>query len=202
MMTRIADDDVAVSSVLCRHCVARMGSAVYPPPLKHSSEEDGTLITAVDVALELNGVCYKITRLNRNDAFCVTGTMRQARTRFLPPLRPPLVTLSPRVGWLAGSLALDHQRNPSPSHCKLQGMLAVLELVRLGHSFSQLEVALRAIQRVKLKATARFLALLPRQLRRIPISSRTLYSHFFQYMQPLITSHGAIAGVPMHVNTG
>ena len=104
MMTRIPNDDVAISSVLCKDCVAAMGSAVYPPPLRHSSEEHGTLIQAVDVGFELNGLTYRITRLNRNDALCVTGKVKQARTRFLPPIRAPIVTHSTRLGWMAGWL--------------------------------------------------------------------------------------------------
>ena len=56
MMMRIADDDIAISSVLCKNCVAKMGSAVYPPPLKHSSEQEGTIVCAESTGKRL---CFR-----------------------------------------------------------------------------------------------------------------------------------------------
>ena len=68
-MCRIADDDVALISVFCASCIEKMGAQVYPEPLKHSSDPGGTYVQAVDVAIELNGPVYKITRLNKNSKY-------------------------------------------------------------------------------------------------------------------------------------
>ena len=195
-MVRIADDDAAISSVLCSECVSKLGSSVYPAPLQHSSEEAGTTISVVDIALEFSGPLYRITRLNKNDGHCLTGVVRQARTRYLPPLRPPLVTLSSRVSWLAGALALDHQREPSPGHCRAQGLLGLLELVRLGHSFTDLECALRSFRHPRLCETTKYLALVMRWMRRRAPREREWARLFLTFMHPWMLCHGGRAIVP------
>jgi len=157
-MIRIADDDVAISSFLCVSCTEQLGSKVYPPPLVHSSEEGGSCVKVIDVCEEMCGAQYTITRLNRNAEFVMTGVIPQARTRFLPPLNPPLVTRSMITGWIAGWMALDLRRDPNHAHTRAQGLLLVLELLRLGHQEKMIESALRAIQHVHLRRTARYLA--------------------------------------------
>ena len=196
MMTRIADDDAAVSSVLCKNCVAGMGSAVYPPPLKHSSEASGTQVAVVDILLELRGPLFKITRLNKNAQFCIAGQASQARTRYLPPLNPPLVTRAVRTGWISGALALDFQREPDIAHCRCQGILMCLELLRLGHSAKDLETALRGVQHPQLKATAQYLALLMRWLKRNPTHPRNLTRTMWLFMLPWITGRLCVGMIP------
>ena len=196
MMVRIADDDIAISSVLCKSCVAKIGSAVYPPPLKHASEQEGTVVCAVDIALELNGPLYKITRLNRNAEFCVTGVVRQARTRFLPALKPPLVCRNTRVGWLAGSLALGFQREPSVSHCRCQGLLACAELIHLKHTPKEIESALRSIQHPHLRSTALYLASVMKCLVLLNPPLSRLPATLYQFLLPWITLRGGVGIIP------
>ena len=196
MMTRIADDDVAVSSVLCGRCVGKMGSAVYPPPLKHSSEEEGVRVKAVDILLEVIGPIFKITRLNRNANFCLTGLVWQARTRFLPPLRPPLVCRSVRTGWLAGALALTNQRENSVAHVRSQGLLTCLELMRLGHTARDQEVALRCIQHSRIRSTAQYLALVMRELKRESFTREGLTRAFWKHMLPWIGMRLRVGMIP------
>lgn len=88
---RIADDDLTCSSVLCPTCTGAVGSKIYPPPLIHGCEEAGCHARVIDIAIETWGPVFRITRLNRNAQFPL-GCAEQARTRYLPPLRAPLVT--------------------------------------------------------------------------------------------------------------
>ena len=64
-IVRIADDDIAMSSILCVACTAKLGAQVYPAPLVHSSEEGGTCVKVIDVCVEMCGARYTITGLNR-----------------------------------------------------------------------------------------------------------------------------------------
>ena len=199
MMCRIADDDIALSSVLCPACVEKMGAQVYPEPLRHSSDPAGTEIQVVDVVIELTGPIFKITRLNKNSNFCTTGVIPQARTRFLPPLGPSLVCRNTRVGWLAGALALDRQRNPLQAHCRGQGLMTCLELLYLGHSAAHLETALRSIQHSDLKSISRYLALVMRWLRRRNIPRDDYFRVVFQFMLPWIHGHMCKGVIPRAV---
>ena len=115
VVVRIADDDYVASSVHCPKCVAQKLSAVYTAPLLHKSEQEGPAVNVTDVCIEVAGAHCKITRLNKNMSY-ILGLPKQLRTRYLPPLRPPLVTRVSLVGWLSGSLSLDRRREPNLAH--------------------------------------------------------------------------------------
>ena len=192
---RIADDDLGVSSVHCPRCLEKKGEATYPPPLRHGSEGAGTTVTVIDVAIETRGMMWTITRLNRNAKFVVGGVPTQARTRFLPPYRPPFVTTAQRTAWISGSLALDAQRHRSVPHQRTQGLLLCFELLRMQHTPKQIDASLRAIQHPFLADTARFLGLCMRIIARTT-SSTPLNTHLFQLLTPWLAVEPAIARIP------
>lgn len=154
---RIADDDFVASSVHCPACTGKKLEKVYTHPLKHESQEEGTSVQVTDISVELVGVFFRIVRPNKNARF-ILGMPEQLRTRYLPSLRPPLVSSALRTCWLAGSLALDWRRQPALPHRMSQGLLACFELLRLGHDPKEVSIALRRVSHPQLRGVARALA--------------------------------------------
>ena len=157
VVIRIADDDVALSSVLCGECLSRKPGVVYPPPLRHAAEEWGTRFPIIDVGIEINGATFSIVRQSKNSTFSCGGVPDQLRVRYLPPLGAPLVTRKLMVSWITGSLALDWSRNPHPAHVTCLGLQLITELRLLGHSFAHLLRALRSVRHYRLRQIALFL---------------------------------------------
>ena len=110
------------SSVLCPACTGKGLGSVYTAPLIHSSEEEGDRVKAIDVSVELIGAHVRICRLDKNIQYVVAEVPAQIRARYLPPIHVPVVTTALRTCWLAGSLALDWQRELNPAHCMVMGL--------------------------------------------------------------------------------
>ena len=194
---RIADDDFTATTILCPHCAAKHGSVVYPAPLVHSAEEIGTLLKVIDIAIEIRGWEFRITRLNKNVDF-IMGATTQARTRFLPPAPPPCgPTYNMMRGWIAGSLALDARRNGATEHRYGQALLTVFELLRLGHNPLAVSRALRGVRHPQLRDVSLHAAKVMLVLHRMKPRQDQLPQMCLDLMQPWIQASQSIGMVPM-----
>lgn len=150
----------------------------------------------IDVAVEMRGPLYRVTRLSRNAEAAMCGVLDQARVRYLPPLKAPLVTRRTRTAWPAGALALDHQRGPSAAHCRAMGLLLCLELLRLRHKPRDPGAALRAIQHPQLRNVARYLADVLRWVERRATPEHEWMRTFMVLLLPWIVAHPCRAMMP------
>lgn len=197
---RIADDDIAMSAVHCATCLARLGGKPYPPPLKHGNEGAGSSVTVVDLAVDTEGLVMKVVRLNRNVKYIMGVVHNQTRVRYLPPLQAPIVTRRLRSSWIAGTLALDEARSGLYSHRVVQGLLTMLELLRLKHTPAQLIKALHCIRHPKHVELCRFLAQCLSVVKRFPdLGYYSTVALFWALMQPCIMSFQSHITIPTAV---
>lgn len=196
---RIADDDFTISTVHCPVCTSRLLSRVYPPPLLHGAEEWGTRARVIDTGVEVRGAQYSVVRLNRNMDYICGGVPDQLRTRYLPPLPPPILTRKLMSSWIAGSMALDRARNTHPAHMCAQGLTLCGELLRLSHSPRTVSRALRAVRHPHLRQVAHFTARILSVFERVsatrPIGPSELVSLFLPTWTRLLGTSLLIPGI-------
>ncbi len=96
-------------------------------------------------------------------------------------------------------MALDAQRDDSVGHRRGQALLAVWELLRLGHSIQDVSKSLRLIRHVSLADTARYLCDVLKILAMSPVSPHELPLFLQQFQRPWIMAHFCMGMLPGHV---
>lgn len=197
-VVRIEDGDVLASTIHCPCCAAQIGAAPYPSSLKHDSEEAGTAVSVIDIRVETHGFHWRAVRIDKQST--TGGLPEQIRTRYHPAYDYPLCSAKVRASWVVGALALGWQRQSAPAHCRAQGLLCVVELLRMGHSLAHLPVACRRIRHPRLRKTAQFVAEVLNKWRKVYGSfddPHQLTMHQYIALAPQIQSFPAVAMFPI-----